>query len=529
MTLYLKYRSQKLDELDLEGVREALKKIVTSGSIPHAFLFAGPKGTGKTSAARILAKILNCESLNLSSEKINLSKIEPCNKCYQCQSIAKGENIDVIELDAASHRGIDEIRELRESVKLSPFKARRKVYIIDEAHMLTLDASNALLKTLEEPPDHVIFILATTESQKLIPTIRSRTRLINFTRASKAEIVRALTRVVKGENLKVDENILGLVAESADGSFRDAVKILEQLISENVKLTTEEVKKYLSKVSSFNVDKFIDFLHSRDSTSAISMIEKAIEKGVSVKDLVSKIIEELHSQLFTKIGLEREGREVFSKRELLDLLEIFNSLAKDIPFSFVEQIPLEIAVVEWCEVDRDDEEVLLKKGVDTKNKSFRNIKEKENNYQNNEQEKDASKKDKNLDKKKQFFGVNEISEEIWKKILVNIRPINTSTEALLRAARPLEFNGKILKLGVFYSFHKDRLESIPHRTILEKVISQIIGGKIKVICSLTKPDKKLVKDEVVIKEDQDIKSKEEFLTEGDDEDIIKVAKEIFGS
>ena len=138
MTLYLKYRSQKLDELDLEGVREALKKIVTSGSIPHAFLFAGPKGTGKTSAARILAKILNCESLNLSSEKINLSKIEPCNKCYQCQSIAKGENIDVIELDAASHRGIDEIRELRESVKLSPFKARRKVYIIDEAHMLTL-------------------------------------------------------------------------------------------------------------------------------------------------------------------------------------------------------------------------------------------------------------------------------------------------------------------------------------------------------------------------------------------------------
>ena len=190
----------------------------------------------------------------------------------------------------------------------------------------------------------MIFILATTESQKLIPTIRSRTRLINFTRASKAEIVRALTRVVKGENLKVDENILGLVAESADGSFRDAVKILEQLISENVKLTTEEVKKYLSKVSSFNVDKFIDFLHSRDSTSAISMIEKAIEKGVSVKDLVSKIIEELHSQLFTKIGLEREGREVFSKRELLDLLEIFNSLAKDIPFSFVEQIPLEIVV-----------------------------------------------------------------------------------------------------------------------------------------------------------------------------------------
>src|SRR3972149_9928838 len=147
MTLYLKYRPKNLDELDLVSVAESLKKIVKSGKIPHAFLFSGPKGTGKTSAARILAKIINCESKN-----------PPCDKCEQCVSITKGSNLDVIEMDAASHRGIDDVRTLRDAVKLAPVSSKKKIYIIDEAHMLTTEASNALLKTLEEPPEHVMFI-----------------------------------------------------------------------------------------------------------------------------------------------------------------------------------------------------------------------------------------------------------------------------------------------------------------------------------------------------------------------------------
>ena len=159
MTLYLKYRPKNLDEIDLRDVAESLKKIVSKKTFPHAFLFAGPKGTGKTSAARILAKILNCEDLQSS---------EPCNRCSQCISIDKGSNLDVIEMDAASHRGIDDIRNLKDAVNLAPVTAKKKVYIIDEAHMLTTEASNALLKTLEEPPDHVVFILATTNSEKLI-------------------------------------------------------------------------------------------------------------------------------------------------------------------------------------------------------------------------------------------------------------------------------------------------------------------------------------------------------------------------
>src|SRR3972149_5898243 len=198
MTFYLKYRPQKLEELDIAPVRESLKNVVSSGQIPHAFLFSGPKGTGKTSAARILAKILNCEKKGK----------EPCNKCDQCLSITKGSNIDVIELDAASHRGIDDVRALRDAVKLSPARARRKVYIIDEAHMLTTEASNALLKTLEEPPSHVNFILATTNPEKLIETIRSRATSVSFRKAASDEIVNSLGRIVKGEKIKIEKDAL---------------------------------------------------------------------------------------------------------------------------------------------------------------------------------------------------------------------------------------------------------------------------------------------------------------------------------
>src|SRR3972149_7073896 len=211
MTFYLKYRPKSLEELDSEPVRQSLSKIAASGRIPHALLFSGPKGIGKTSAARILAKILNCEH----PPKKGVS----CNRCLSCTSIAQGSNIDVIELDAASHRGIEDVRSLRDAVGLSTAKAPNKVYIIDEAHMLTTEASNALLKTLEEPPGHVYFILATTNPEKLVDTIRSRTVSIPFKKASTQELVRSLEKVAKGEKLKVDKETLEVIAKASDGSF----------------------------------------------------------------------------------------------------------------------------------------------------------------------------------------------------------------------------------------------------------------------------------------------------------------------
>src|SRR5258708_21875964 len=222
MTLYLKYRPQTIDELDLESVRISLKNIIKSGNLPHSFLFSGPKGTGKTSAARILAKVINCTSRSETS-------IEPCNKCASCISITKGNNIDILELDAASNRGIDDVRSLKEGISLAPAASKKKVYIIDEAHMLTVEAANAFLKTLEEPPDHVVFILATTNPEKLPDTVVSRLTRVDFSRATADDIARQLTRVALGEKIKIEKEAIIKISKKADGSFRDAVKILESI------------------------------------------------------------------------------------------------------------------------------------------------------------------------------------------------------------------------------------------------------------------------------------------------------------
>ena len=222
MTFYLTYRPRRLNELDSEIVRESLTKIIKSQNIPHAFLFTGPKGTGKTSSARVLAKIVNCTK--------NKELAEPCNSCDQCKSVDSGSNLDVLEIDAASHRGIDDIRALRDAVKLSPISAKKKVYIIDEAHMLTTEASNALLKTLEEPPRHVMFILATTNPEKLIETIRSRCQIIHFKKASPEELERSLARIVKGENYKVDKEGLRLIAKVTATRFINTNKAILKVI-----------------------------------------------------------------------------------------------------------------------------------------------------------------------------------------------------------------------------------------------------------------------------------------------------------
>lgn len=500
MTLYLKYRPKNLDELDLPEVAATLKKIVKSGSIPHAFLFSGPKGAGKTSAARILSKIINCEHLGQG--------FIPCEKCDQCRSITSGSNLDVIEMDAASHRGIDDVRALKDAVKLSPTKANKKIYIIDEAHMLTLEASNALLKTLEEPPEHVVFILATTNPEKLIETIRSRTSQIVFRKGTIPEIVRSLVRVAKKEKIKVKDEALSVIAETSGGSFRDAIKSFELSVTEGIALTKDGLEKYFFAKDRLDISEFIQLLSEKNTAGLLSSIEMSVKSGVPVDFIIKALIQRLQSALLAKVGVAGDDIPEMSKGDLMILIELLGKASLEVSQYPIEELPLQIAVIKWGEAGVLPQEEKQSNG-------HKVIEEKVA-----VEKKTISNKEKVVATPKLNIETSNVNEEAWKTILSTIKPVNASIEALLRAAKPVNYDGQTLTLGVFYKFHKERLEDGEHRRVLEAIVAQVLGSPTKVVCILVEPPPKKIIEEAKV---------ESVLTEGKDADIIKVAEEIFGN
>jgi DNA polymerase-3 subunit gamma/tau len=336
---YLKYRPQKISELDLEEIREGLTRVLSSGRLSHAFLFAGPRGTGKTSAARIIAKAVNCKS----------SGFEPCNRCSMCKAITAGTALDLIEIDAASNRGIDDVRYLREKIKLTPVRSKYKVYIIDEVHMLTNEAFNALLKTLEEPPSHAIFILCTTQPEKLPPTIISRCTRFNFRKGRPDELIRCLRKVVKGEKLRIEKEALSEIAKHVDGSFRDAQKMLEQLSLRRRKITVEMVKEELGKSRDFQPETLLEFLVEKDGQQAIEEINKAIEGGVNLGSYIEDLLLILRDYLLQSVNFSDQVESLpFGRSQLVRLIELFMRAGREVKTAIIPQLPLELAIIEWC-------------------------------------------------------------------------------------------------------------------------------------------------------------------------------------
>jgi len=260
-------------------------------------LFAGPRGTGKTTIARLLAKAVNCEVRN---KKL----FEPCNKCPSCIEFTKGRALDLIEIDAASNRGIDEIRELRDGIRFSPSGSKYKVFIIDEVHMLTTPAFNALLKTLEEPPAHAIFVLATTEVHKVLPTIISRTQRFDFKKLSLAEISQRLKLIAKYEKIKPEKGALELIAINADGSMRDAESMLGQVITfagSDKQITVDEARQVLGIVDINLVMKFTDILIKKDISKALTFINKLLDQGHDLIQFANSLVNYLRKLLFVRV------------------------------------------------------------------------------------------------------------------------------------------------------------------------------------------------------------------------------------
>jgi DNA polymerase-3 subunit gamma/tau len=291
--LYRKYRPQGFDDVvGQEPVVRTLRNAVSAGNVRQAYLFAGPRGTGKTSLARILAKALNCA---------HGPTPDPDGTCHACVAIAAGTSLDVVEMDAASQRGIDDIREIRERVVLQPVEGRYKVYILDEAHQLTDAAFNALLKLIEEPPPHLVFVFCTTELQKMLPTVRSRCQTFVLSRPRLPEIVRYLKSVAEGEGIEAPEAALALIARSARGSFRDAVSTLDQLAAATEgKVTVQAVLQLLGAVEEEALFRICDFVVDRDTAGALTFLEELAEQGQDLGRLVTDLLEHLRHVLLVQ-------------------------------------------------------------------------------------------------------------------------------------------------------------------------------------------------------------------------------------
>ena len=332
-----------------EHVTKTLQNAISADRIAHAYLFSGPRGVGKTSVARIFAKAVNCrEGL----------RTEPCEKCATCMEISSGRSIDVIEIDAASNRGIDEIRELRESVKFAPVSGRYKVYIIDEAHMLTIEAFNALLKTLEEPPEHVIFILATTEPHKLPATIISRCQRFDFRMLVHKEIVDRLRTLTEADNFSVDDEALSLIAESADGAMRDAESILDQLLSfGGGKIQTEEISKLLGFGTYHLLNQLVANILQSDSAESLKSLNSLADQGADLSQCLKKLVSYFRDLMVYKINpdlidasetrlqqLAKQSEGVSIDR-LMKIARILTQTESDIKQLGYERLNLELALV----------------------------------------------------------------------------------------------------------------------------------------------------------------------------------------
>jgi DNA polymerase-3 subunit gamma/tau len=507
---YTKYRPQKFSEIIKPNeAAEALSREVKNGKTVHAYLFVGSRGTGKTTVARILAKALNCKKLRPDGD--------PCDKCDFCVAIKEGRFYDLIEIDAASNRGIDDIRDLKDKVRLAPSRGKRKIYIIDEVHMMTAEAFNALLKTLEEPPKNVVFILCTTEAHKVPETIKSRCQVFRFRRASIGQIVNKLKAIAKVERIKISETDLQKIAKASFGGFRDAETLFQQIVEGEL-----DVQTLLSIGSRDTYIEFVENLVGKKASKAIKIVNKVFEEGVDLNLWSGELLKYLRELLFVKSGaleqiedlndeLISEIREQAQTVELDWLVNALNKLLeaqKEIKGSSIPQLPLEIFITEVA-LERgrsiwgngrggnDDDDASDEKGQnDEENlgvpgRVVKILKKQDKSLEKpDKKDENTQQKVKNKAKKEITNGESEITlekvEEKWKEVLKKSNDLNHSITTLLKSGKLVGLEGKFLIFEVSYPFHKERLESHKNRGLIEDLLEEVYGVSLGVKCTICK-------------------------------------------
>jgi len=493
----LKYRPKNFSEVvGQEHVVLSLENAIRSQRVHHAYLFSGPRGVGKTSLARILAKSLNC---------FEGPTLIPCGKCLSCIEIAKGQSLDIIEIDGASNRGIEDIRVLRENVKLSAANSRYKIYIIDEVHMLTQEAFNALLKTLEEPPAHVKFIFATTHPHKIIPTILSRCQKFQFNLISLEKIVGKLKRIITEEKIKVKDNLLYTIGRAAGGSMRDAESLLDQLTPIILdKGSLEDIFSFLGIIDEESLNQVLKSLIEKDLAACLSFVDKTIKDGKDLGIFLNAFIEHIRNLLLAKISLKNfeelsdvspQSKEFIAKLSekvsASDVLKIIDLLieAKDLSQRLnTVRIPLELALIKYAQpisVDNSSKSDPIAKPKTIDNEKLKvNIDMSDFDIEEDDVDQQESKQD----VKNEFSGDTEDDspsddtvlgqlKNRWEEIIFSMQKKRAALASHLSFAQPVSSRGSLITIA-FSSrdhFHKECVESDKNLKFIEDAISKFIN------------------------------------------------------